>query len=143
MRGPAFVAALCAALTAYLSVRFLMRFFETNRLTPFAIYCHRGRSGADDRIHRHLRRGDRNDQAPTPDHPRCVLGTVLIVIAIVYWVSTASNLPSFFPGHQAGSTTHHFKHGIAAFLLGLACFVFAWFQTGAGDSKTTTAGQDS
>jgi undecaprenyl-diphosphatase len=39
VRGPAFVAALCAALTAYLSVRFLMRFFETNRLTPFAVYC--------------------------------------------------------------------------------------------------------
>ncbi|MBV9311414.1 MAG: undecaprenyl-diphosphate phosphatase [Solirubrobacterales bacterium] len=39
VRGPALVAALCAALTAYLSVRFLMRFFETNRLTPFAIYC--------------------------------------------------------------------------------------------------------
>jgi len=27
------------AVTASLSVRFLMRFFETNRLTPFAIYC--------------------------------------------------------------------------------------------------------
>ncbi len=39
VRGPAFVAALCAAATAYVSVRFLMRFFETNRLTPFAIYC--------------------------------------------------------------------------------------------------------
>ena len=38
VRGPALVAALCAAVTAYLSVRFLMRFFETNRLTPFAIY---------------------------------------------------------------------------------------------------------
>ena len=25
--------------TAYLSVRFLVRFFETNRLTPFAAYC--------------------------------------------------------------------------------------------------------
>jgi undecaprenyl-diphosphatase len=25
--------------TAYLAVRFLMRFFETNRLTPFAYYC--------------------------------------------------------------------------------------------------------
>ena len=37
--GPALVAALCAAVTAYLSIRFLMRFFETNRLTPFAIYC--------------------------------------------------------------------------------------------------------
>jgi undecaprenyl-diphosphatase len=39
VRGPAFVAALCAAVTAFLAVRFLMRFFETNRLTPFAIYC--------------------------------------------------------------------------------------------------------
>jgi undecaprenyl-diphosphatase len=39
VRGPALVAALCSAVTAYLSVRFLMRFFETNRLTPFAVYC--------------------------------------------------------------------------------------------------------
>jgi undecaprenyl-diphosphatase len=39
VRGPALVGALCSAFTAYLSVRFLMRFFETNRLTPFAIYC--------------------------------------------------------------------------------------------------------
>jgi undecaprenyl-diphosphatase len=39
LRGPALVGALCAALTAYLAVRFLMRFFETNRLTPFAVYC--------------------------------------------------------------------------------------------------------
>ena len=31
--------ALCSAVTAYLAVRFLMRFFETNRLTPFAVYC--------------------------------------------------------------------------------------------------------
>ena len=38
--------------------------------------------------------------------------------------------PSFFPGHQAGSSHHHVKHGIAAFLVGLACFVFAWFRTG-------------
>jgi undecaprenyl-diphosphatase len=39
VRGPAAVAALCSAGTSYLSVRFLMRFFETNRLTPFAAYC--------------------------------------------------------------------------------------------------------
>ena len=39
IRGPALAGALCAALTAYLSVRFLVRFFETNRLTPFAVYC--------------------------------------------------------------------------------------------------------
>lgn len=39
VRGPAAVGALCAAVTAYFTVRFLVRFFETNRLTPFAIYC--------------------------------------------------------------------------------------------------------
>ena len=39
VRGPALVGAICSALTAYLAVRFLMRFFETNRLTPFAAYC--------------------------------------------------------------------------------------------------------
>jgi undecaprenyl-diphosphatase len=39
LRGPALLGAVCAAATAYLAVRFLMRFFETNRLTPFAVYC--------------------------------------------------------------------------------------------------------
>jgi undecaprenyl-diphosphatase len=39
VRGQALVAALCAAVTAWLAVRFLMRFFETNTLTPFAVYC--------------------------------------------------------------------------------------------------------
>ena len=39
LRGPALLGAACAALTAYLAVRFLMRFFETKRLTPFAVYC--------------------------------------------------------------------------------------------------------
>jgi undecaprenyl-diphosphatase len=39
VRGQALVGAVAAAVTAYLSVRFLLRFFETNRLTPFAIYC--------------------------------------------------------------------------------------------------------
>ncbi len=39
VRGPAVAASICSALTAYLSIRFLMRYFETNRLTPFAILC--------------------------------------------------------------------------------------------------------
>jgi hypothetical protein len=59
-----------------------------------------------------------------------VLGIVLIVIAIVYWAEPAKSLPGFFPGHTAGSTHHHVKHGIAAFLLGIACLVFAWFRSG-------------
>ena len=39
VRGPALVGALCAAFTTYFAVKFLLRFFETNRLTPFAVYC--------------------------------------------------------------------------------------------------------
>ena len=39
MRGPALVGALAAAFTTYFAVRFLLRFFKTNRLTPFGIYC--------------------------------------------------------------------------------------------------------
>jgi hypothetical protein len=58
-----------------------------------------------------------------------ILGIVLIAIAVVYWVEPAHSLPSFFPGHQAGSGHHHTKHGIAAFLLGVACLVFAWFRS--------------
>ncbi len=37
--GESLVGAACAALSAWLSVRFLVRYFETRTLTPFAIYC--------------------------------------------------------------------------------------------------------
>jgi len=63
------------------------------------------------------------------------LGIVLIAIAVVYWVEPARSLPSFFPGHEAGSSHHHVKHGIASFLVGLACFAFAWFNTGPKKSR--------
>jgi hypothetical protein len=59
-----------------------------------------------------------------------IIGLVLIVVAIVYWAEPAKSLPGFFPGHEAGSAHHHVKHGIAAFLLGVACLVFAWFRSG-------------
>jgi len=39
IRGQALVAALCSAASAYVAIRFLMRFFETNTLIPFAVYC--------------------------------------------------------------------------------------------------------
>ena len=70
-----------------------------------------------------------------PRHPALtalavVAGIVLIVLAIVYWAEPAKSLPGFMPGHEAGSPHHHVKHGIAAFLLGAACLVFAWFRSG-------------
>ena len=39
VRGPALVAALCAAAATYVAVRFLLRYLETNRLTSFGYYC--------------------------------------------------------------------------------------------------------
>jgi undecaprenyl-diphosphatase len=39
VRGPALAGAACAGVAAWASIKFLMRYFETNRLTPFAVYC--------------------------------------------------------------------------------------------------------
>ena len=64
-----------------------------------------------------------------------VAGIALIVIAVIYWAEPAKSLPGFFPGHTAGSNHHHTKHGIAAFLLGLAVLAFAWFQSGGEKPK--------
>jgi undecaprenyl-diphosphatase len=37
--GQVMVGSLVAGIAAYLSLRFLTRYFETRTLTPFAIYC--------------------------------------------------------------------------------------------------------
>ena len=66
-----------------------------------------------------------------------LVGLALIALAFVYWVEPARSLPSWLPGHEAGSSHHHVKHGIASFVVGLALLVFAWFQTG----KKHTAGR--
>ena len=67
-----------------------------------------------------------------------VVGIILIVIAVIYWIEPAKSLPSFFPGQEAGSTHHHVKHGLAAFLVGLACLAFAWFNSGSERPRSTS-----
>jgi uncharacterized membrane protein HdeD (DUF308 family) len=66
--------------------------------------------------------------------PAVLLGVVLIVVAVVYFIEPAHSLPSFFPGHVSATNVeakhHHTKHGIAALVVALALFAFAWFQTG-------------
>ena len=65
--------------------------------------------------------------------PAVILGIVLLVVAAIYFAESASSLPSFFPGHATtGSEVnhHHTKHGIAALVVALACFAFAWFASG-------------
>ena len=39
VRGQALVGGIAAAFAAFISVKFLMKYFETRTLTPFAIYC--------------------------------------------------------------------------------------------------------
>ena len=50
--------------------------------------------------------------------------SLLIVVAIIYFVEPAHSLPSFFPGHVSATSAeanhHHTKHGIAALVVALA-----------------------
>jgi undecaprenyl-diphosphatase len=39
VRGPALAGGLCAAATTFFAVKFLLRFFQSGRLTPFGYYC--------------------------------------------------------------------------------------------------------
>lgn len=64
-----------------------------------------------------------------------IIGVLLIVVAVMYFITPANSLPGFFPGHQVGLMKHHFKHGIGALLLGLGVFAFAWFQSGKKSPK--------
>jgi uncharacterized membrane-anchored protein YitT (DUF2179 family) len=71
-----------------------------------------------------------NTRHPAVIAAAAIVGIALIALAIAYWVEPAGSLPSWIPGHDAGSGHHHVKHGIASFFVGLALLVFAWFQTG-------------
>jgi hypothetical protein len=56
-----------------------------------------------------------------------LLGALLIVIAIVYFVVPAESLPSFFPGHEPGMTRVRLKHGIASGVVGVILLAVGWF----------------
>jgi hypothetical protein len=60
------------------------------------------------------------------------LAVVLVGVAIVYFTTSATHLPGFFPGHQAGSTKTHTKHGLAMLGLAALALVGAWFTTSPG-----------
>lgn len=64
-----------------------------------------------------------------------IVGILFVVLAGMYWITPAKSLPTFIPGYEAGVINKHFKHGIGALGLGLACFAFAWFQSGKKSSQ--------
>ena len=71
-----------------------------------------------------------NTRSPLVIGIAVLAGLVLVALGIVYFAEPAGSLPSWLPGHEAGSGHHHIKHGIASCFVGLAVLVFAWFQTG-------------
>ncbi len=48
-----------------------------------------------------------------------VLGVILLVIAAVYILVPADQLPSFLPGYEAGVARVHVKHAVASGVVGL------------------------
>jgi hypothetical protein len=48
-----------------------------------------------------------------------LLGVVLLIVAAVYFLVPADQLPNFFPGHETGLARVRIKHGIASGVLGL------------------------
>jgi hypothetical protein len=57
-----------------------------------------------------------------------LLGIILIVIAVVYFVTPADHLPSFFPGYDPALARAHIKHGILSGVLGLVLLAIGWFM---------------
>ena len=48
------------------------------------------------------------------------LGVVLLIVASMYFLVPADQLPGFLPGHEAGLTRMHVKHGVVSGVVGIA-----------------------
>jgi hypothetical protein len=57
-----------------------------------------------------------------------LLGVILIIVAIVYFTLPADSLPGFFPGHEAGVTRLHYKHGMASAAAGIVLLAVGWWM---------------
>jgi len=56
-----------------------------------------------------------------------LIGVVLLIVAAVYFVMPADQLPSFMPGHEAGVMRAHTKHGLVTGVVGLVLLVAGWW----------------
>jgi hypothetical protein len=61
-----------------------------------------------------------------------LLGVAFVALAVYYWVTPAGSLPGFLPGYAAASAHKHLKHGIAALVVAMLCFLGAWMLSGSG-----------
>jgi hypothetical protein len=56
-----------------------------------------------------------------------VLGALLIVLAIVYFLVPADALPSFLPGYDATMPRVRTKHGLASGAVGIVLMAIGWW----------------
>jgi len=56
-----------------------------------------------------------------------IIALIFIVVAIIYVAEPAKSLPSFVPGHIAGSTGHHPLRAVGSLVIGIVFAVWAWF----------------
>jgi hypothetical protein len=56
-----------------------------------------------------------------------LLGVVLLIVAAVYFLLPADQLPGFLPGHETGVMRMHTKHGIVAAVAGVVLLVAGWW----------------
>jgi len=56
-----------------------------------------------------------------------IIALIFIVVAIIYIAEPAKSLPSFIPGHIAGSAGHHPLRAAGSFIIGIVFAVGAWF----------------
>jgi len=56
-----------------------------------------------------------------------LIGVLLLIVAGLYFVFSADQLPSFFPGHEAGVARIHYKHGVVAAAVGIVLIAAGWW----------------
>ena len=56
-----------------------------------------------------------------------IVALIFIVVGVIYIAEPASSLPSFIPGHIAGSSGHHPLKATGSVIVGLIFAVGAWF----------------
>jgi hypothetical protein len=67
------------------------------------------------------------EEPPTMKLILTLLGVILIVVAVVYFVMPADQLPGFFPGHEAGVARMHYKHGMLSGVAGVILIAAGWW----------------
>jgi hypothetical protein len=55
-----------------------------------------------------------------------ILAIICVIVAVVYFVMPAGELPTFMPGYEVGSTHIHTKHAAVAIVAAVILAVIGW-----------------